>query len=177
MHTSFLYHAFGVRDQECTCIRYKDTCIVLKLQPRPDKLCCPVCKSKHIIRSGTHVRYIRSIPIGGKQVKLEMKVQRISCKDCLSTGQEHLHFVTGKRTYSNRLARLVVELSRMDTIKDIARFLHLSRDTVKEIRKNYLYRHYNNPDMTGVRYIGIDEFAVAKGHVYKPSLWIWKATG
>jgi transposase len=61
----------------------------------------------------------------------------------------------------------VVELSRIGTIKDVARFLHLSWDTVKEIQKRYLYSHYNNPDITDVRHIGIDEFAVARGQVYK----------
>jgi transposase len=45
--------------------------------------------------------------------------------------------------------------------------LNLSWDTVREIQKKYLYRHYNNPDIKGVRYIGIDEFALAKGHIYK----------
>jgi transposase len=65
------------------------------------------------------------------------------------------------------MARLVVKLSRIGTIKDVANYLHLSWDTVKDIQKKYLYRHYNNPDFTGFRYIGIDEFAVAKGHIYK----------
>jgi transposase len=58
-------------------------------------------------------------------------------------------------------------MSRTGTIRDVARPLHLSWDTVKEIQENCLYRHYNNPDFTGVRYIGMDEFAVAKGHIYK----------
>lgn len=167
MHTSFLYHAFGVREQECSRVRYEDKCIVLKLQTRKDKLCCSVCKSKNYIRSGTQVRRIRGVPIGGKQVILEMNIQRLECKDCQAIRQEHIHFVTGKRAYSNKLARLVVELSRIGTIKDVANHLHLSWDTVKDIQKRYLFRHYNNPDISRVRHIGIDEFAVAKGHVYK----------
>jgi len=96
-----------------------------------------------------------------------MKVQRLSCKDCGAIRQEHIHFVTGKRAYSNKLARLVIDLSRVGTIKDVANHLHLSWDTVKDIQKRYLYRHYNNPDISNVRHIGIDEFAVAKGHIYK----------
>ena len=43
----------------------------------------------------------------------------------------------------------------------------LRRDTVKDIQKSYLARHYGNPDFSGLEYIGIDEFAVSKGHVYK----------
>ena len=96
------------------------------------------------------MRRIRSVPVGSKQVVLEMKVQRLECKDCQSIRQKHIHFVTGKRGYSNKLAHLVVELSRLGTIKDVANHLHLSWDTVKDIQKRYLYRHYNNPDISKV---------------------------
>ena len=167
MNTSFLYHAFGVREQECTRVRYEDNGIILEIQTRAEKLCCPCCKSRHVIRSGCSIRTIRSIPIGHKQVKLRMKVQRVGCKDCGAVRQECLHFVTGKRTYTNRFCRLVVELSRISTIKDVASFLHVGWDTVKDIQKSYLARHYGSPDLTGLVYIGIDEFAVSKGHIYK----------
>jgi transposase len=167
MHTSFLYHAFGVREQECSSVRYEDNSIVLKVQTRKEKLCCPASKSKNCILPGSHLRRIRGVPVGNKQVYIEMKVQRIECKDCGSIRREDIHFVTGRRAYSNKLARPVVELSRTGTIKDVANHLHISRDTVKDIRKRYLYRHYNNPDISKISHTGIDEFAVAKGHIYK----------
>lgn len=74
-----------------------------------------------------------------KSVLLEMKVQRIECKDCHCNRQENIHFATGKRSYTNRMARLVVELSRIGTIKDVAHSLHLSWDTVKDIQKRYTF--------------------------------------
>lgn len=61
----------------------------------------------------------------------------------------------------------MVELSHIGTIKDVASFLHVGWDTVKSIQKSYLDRHYGKPDLSGLEYIGIDEFAVSKGHVYK----------
>ncbi|MDR2119954.1 MAG: transposase family protein [Tannerella sp.] len=70
-----MYHAFGIREQECSGVRYEEKGIVLKLQTRQDKLCCPLCKQQQIIRSGSHIRRIRSIPVGSKPVILEMKVQ------------------------------------------------------------------------------------------------------
>ena len=74
--------------------------------------------------------------------------------------------MTGKRSYTNKFARNVVDLSRIGTIKDVALFLNISWDTVKDIQKRYLQRHYGNPDLSKLEYIGIDEFAVRKGHVY-----------
>jgi len=96
-----------------------------------------------------------------------MKIQHIKCKSCGCVRQENVHFLTGKRGYTNRFSRLVVELSHIGTIQDVGRFLHLSWDTVKDIQKRYLQRHYANPNIRGLEYIGIDEFAVAKGHHYK----------
>ena len=167
MNTSFLYQAFGVLEQECTRVRYEDKSIILEIQTRKDKLVCPQCKSRHVKRAGVHIRRIRNVPIGGKQVIMHVKVQRVECKDCGSIRNERLHFVRGKRSYTNRFSNLVLSLSQIGTIKDVANFLHISWDTVKEIQKNYLKRHYGSPNLEGLEYIGIDEFAVAKGHIYK----------
>lgn len=52
------------------------------------------------------------------------------------------------------------------TIEDISHNLGMSWNTVKDIEKTYLKRHFSRPDLTGVRYIAIDEFAVSKGHEY-----------
>jgi len=167
MNTSFLYHAFGVRTAVCTSIDYKDRGIICDIQTRSDKLCCPKCKSRNIIRNGTVERDIRSLPIGSKPVTLHVKVQRIICRDCKCDCQEKLHYTTGKQTYTHRLARFVVCLLKIGTIKNVANFLGMSWATVKDIHKNYLKNNYVNPDMSKVKNIGIDEFAVKKGHKYK----------
>lgn len=96
-----------------------------------------------------------------------MKVQHVKCKSCGCIPQENIHFVTGKRSYTNKLARYVAKLSRIGTIKDFSLFLNISLDTAKDILKRYLQRHYGNPNLSKLKYIGIDEFAVCKGHVYK----------
>lgn len=43
----------------------------------------------------------------------------------------------------------------------------VSWDTIKDIHKRYLKRKYARPNIKKVKRIGIDEFAVQKGHVYK----------
>jgi transposase len=52
------------------------------------------------------------------------------------------------------------------TIADVAQHLKMSWNTVKEIQRLYLRRHYSKPRLKNVRYIAIDEFAVQKGHQY-----------
>lgn len=38
---------------------------------------------------------------------------------------------------------------------------------MKDIQKRYLHRQYSHPDLSELEYIGIDEFAVSKCHIYK----------
>lgn len=42
----------------------------------------------------------------------------------------------------------------------------VSWDTIKDIQKRYLKRKFGRPSLSKVRFIGIDEFAVQKGHRY-----------
>ena len=41
MNPSYLYHAFGVRHQECTKTEYKGNQNIHYIQTRKDELCCP----------------------------------------------------------------------------------------------------------------------------------------
>ena len=53
------------------------------------------------------------------------------------------------------------------TIKDVAFHLGVGWDMVKDIHKRYLKQKYSYVSIKKVKRIGIDEFAVRKGHVYK----------
>lgn len=109
------------------------------------------------------------LPIGGKKVVIRMKVQCYKCKhnDCNYDRQESIPFAKGSRTYTHRFAKYVVDLLRYMTLKDASARLNVSWDTVKEIHSIYLKGHYSPPSLDGVECIGIDEFAVKKGHMYK----------
>ena len=106
-------------------------------------------------------------PVEVSHGKIRVRRCRIECKSCGCIRQEKIHFVTGKRSYTNKFARYVVDLSRIGTVKDVALFLNISWDTVKDSQKRYLQRHYGNPDLSKLAYIGIDALALRKGHVSK----------
>ena len=167
MHTSFMFQALGLRDQECTRTRYEDNMIKFEIKTREDKLRCAHCGSSNVVHDGKAMREFRCVPIGSKPIVLLKTVFRLKCKDCGKELDEHIHFSTGKRRYTHKFERYVCELSSVMTIKDVATLLRVSWDTVKGIQKRYLYRRYNCPDLSGLKHIGIDEFAVQKGHVYK----------
>lgn len=52
------------------------------------------------------------------------------------------------------------------TIEHVADLLGVSWGLIKNIHKEYLQKEYQNPDFGSLRYIGIDEFSIRKGHEY-----------
>ena len=167
MNSSFLYHAWGLYTHECTCEEYKGNRIILYVQTKERIRCCPCCGARSVVKNGYRLRDFVGLPIGGKRVTIRMKVQRYKCKECDFDQQENIPFATGSRSYTHRFAKYVVDLLRGITLQDVSHHLGVSWDTVKEIHSSYLERHYSPPSLDGVENIGIDEFAVRKGHVYK----------
>ena len=169
MNSSFLYHAWGLYNHRCTREEYKGNTIILHLETKERQKVCPKCGGRHLVKNGYRLRDFIGLPIGGKETIIRMKVQRYKCKNesCEHDQQENIPFATGSRSYTHRFATYVVGLLKAMTLKDTANLLNISWDTVKDIHMNYLERHYSPPSLQGVDCIGIDEFAVRKGHVYK----------
>lgn len=169
MNDSFLYHAFGIRDMHYRKTEYKGNTIIITLQPRERLRKCPDCGSEHLVKNGKRTRDFIGLPIGGKKVLFRCELQRYRCKEkeCSFDRQQDISFAKGSRSYIKRLVPYVVDLLKIGTIKDVSDKLGIGWDTVKEIHKEYLQAKYGKPSLKGVSRIGIDEFAVRKGHVYK----------
>lgn len=168
MDTSFLYHAYGLKGVKCTRKEYKGNDLILHVEYSDRKIKCPRCGKYHtLLKNGFRYRNIIGLPIGGKRTVFRMKAQRYKCKECDYDQQEEISFTTGGRSYTHRFAKYVVDLLRGATLKQVSSWLHISWDTIKEIHGTYLKNHYSPPSLEGVDSIGIDEFAVRKGHVYK----------
>ena len=167
MNTDILNYAFGVSKQEVVEIVSEGTKTILKIVTPEEKICCPCCGSHDIVHSGGSLRRFRSVPFGSSPCFLEMYVRRVKCKDCGCVQQEEVDFAKGKRRHTQFFANMVIDLSRFATIEDIAWFLDCSWDLVRNIQMEFLQKEYGHPDLSDLRYISIDEFAVHKGHVYK----------
>ncbi len=169
MNSSFLYHAWGLYGLECTREEYKCNTIILNVQNKRRLCVCPKCGKCHLLKNGYRIRDFVGLPIGGKKIIIRMKVQRYKCKnkECDYDQQEKIPFATGSRSYTHRFAKYVVDLLQGMTLQDVSNHLNVTWDTVKEIHSIYLERHYSPPSLKGVKNVGIDEFAVKKGHIYK----------
>jgi transposase len=80
--------------------------------------------------------------------------------------QVDISFADPWRSYTKYFERYVLELSRCMTIRDVARHLNVGWDLIKGIQKRDLLRRYAKPKLKHLRYLAIDEIAIAKGHQY-----------
>jgi len=74
--------------------------------------------------------------------------------------------MNGKRRYTRSFALTALDLLRFGTIKDIANYLHVGWDLIKDIHKSKLQKLYRKMPIRQLKYLGIDEFSIRKGHEY-----------
>jgi transposase len=166
MSASLLYHGFGIRGYRLVKTEYVDGMVLFHLEQPRERLKCPACDSRNVVLRGSSDRLFRHVPIGGKRVWIHLAVPRVGCRDCGCVRRVKVTFADPRRRYTRALARYVLELSRHMTIKDVARHVGIGWDTVKEIQKTRLERHYARPRLKHLRKLAIDEIATRKGHVY-----------
>lgn len=166
MSTSFLYHAFGIRGYEYVRTEYPDGRVIFTIAQDPHDCRCPACGSRDVIARGSAQRTFRSLPIGSRPTAVVLPIPRVECRDCGAVRQVEVSFADPRRSYTKSFERYALELLRHMTIKDVARHLDVGWDTIKDIQKRDLSRRYAKPKLKHLRYIAIDEIAVAKGHRY-----------
>ncbi len=166
MSTSLLYHGFGIRGYRYVKTEYTEGKVIFHVEQARERLCCSACASRKVVLRGHSDRLFRHVPIGGKQVWIQFSVPRVGCQVCGCVRRVKVTFADPRRRYTRGFARYVLRLSRHMTIKHVAEHLGASWDTVKEIQKMHLERHYARPPLAHLRKLAIDEIATRKGHVY-----------
>ena len=74
--------------------------------------------------------------------------------------------MNGNKRYTRSFALTVLDLLQFATIRDVADYLHVGWDMIKEIHKLKLSKLYRKQDLSSLTYLGIDEFSIHKGHKY-----------
>ncbi|MCL4470365.1 MAG: ISL3 family transposase [Gammaproteobacteria bacterium] len=113
-------------------------------------------------------RTVLDVPLGGWPCEIEIEY----AETFLSFGQvrvERLPFVSPKVRVTKRYARLIAGMARHMPISTVARHTGLSWDSVKAIECAHLAETIPIPNpksLEGIRYLGVDEVARAKGQSY-----------
>nr|ART35514.1 A398 [uncultured bacterium] len=130
-------------------------------------------------------RKVRDLPIFDAPVELVVPRQRILCPDC-GPRIEALPWLSPYARVTARLAASVARLCKVTSIQHVAQFFGLDWKTVKDIDCAALEQELGPIDLSGVEILGMDEFAIQKGHRYatvivdptcKRVLWVGRGRG
>jgi transposase len=166
MSTSLLYHAFGLVGYREVSQNFQGGRVAFRIEQPEERFRCSHCGSEEVWSQGGKERTFHTLPIGSKPVQILFKVPRVLCLQCHKVRQVKLGFADPKKHYTRAFERYALELSRRMTIKDVAKHLQVSWDTIKEIQANNLERRFGKPKLGRLQEIAIDEIAIAKGHRY-----------
>lgn len=166
MSTSLLYHTNRINVVKYKRTRYERGAVIWVVELQRNICRCPRCNSYHNNFKESKTRRIRTIPIGTKPCFIEIITHRLECKKCKCRWWPKFSFVAGLRRMTKVFAEYLVSMMKLGTIKAVAEFTGVSWDTVKDIHKEHLQKKYRSVEYGKLRYLGIDEFGIKKGHEY-----------
>jgi len=166
MPTCLLYRAFGLNGYQLVADSLEKGVFQLKMRPPEKAIKCPGCGSTKVVRRGTLQRLVHAPLIGTYKTKVFIQTPRIECRQCQRVRTIKLPHVVPGKNHTKSFARLVVDLRKMMTIQDVARYLGVSTRMICDIDKRYLKTHFGKPKLKHVKLIAIDEISIRKGHTY-----------
>ena len=123
-------------------------------------------------KKGTINRYVRrqvrDMPLLGYPCVIEMELAQVFISKN-ARRLEHCEFVDRGCRFTRRFCRMISGLCRHMSIQAVSRHLGVRWETVRNIDKAYLEETLPALDptqLTGLKYLGVDEVARAKGHDY-----------
>jgi transposase len=130
-------------------------------------------------------RRVRDLPLFEHRVELLVQRVRVACARC-GPKLERLSWLQPYARVTRRLGESVAQLCRVASIRHVAHFFGLDWKTVKELDFASLEHQLGPVDLDGLEVIGMDEFAIQKGHRYatviveptrKRVLWVGRGRG
>jgi transposase len=159
---------------------------VIRLAPIGRRLRrCSGCGEQIEAIHDVELRRIRDLPVFEHLVELRVPRLRVACPGC-GPKLEQLTWLEPYARVTRRMADSVARLCQVASILHVARFFHLHWSTVKDLDRTYLERTLGPVDLDGLEVIGMDEFAIQKGHRYatviveptrKRVLWVGRGRG
>jgi len=166
MSTSIVYDTFSLTDIQHITSFLEQESIIFQGRLLNRALRCSTCKSKKVICKGRQARRYWLPPVGRRKCFIEIMIPRLKCKLCNVNKWLVPSFTKGKSHVSKAFAQFALELLHFGTVKDVAKFLGVSWDTIKEIHKTHLKKTYQRVPYEELRYLSIDEISLRKGHNY-----------
>ncbi len=140
-------------------------CVLRLRRDRNRPAYCSGCWREAPALHDTEWRTVRDLPMFEHAVELEIPRVRVACPHC-GPKLELLGWLDPYARVTKRLAESVSRLCAVMSIRHVADYFGLNWKTVKNIDMRSLERRLGPVDLSGVTVIGMDEFAIQRGHRY-----------
>jgi transposase len=147
---------------EITSVEMTDQKLTLFCRSRFGQAICPSCLEKTQQVRRRYRRKVRDLSITGRDVYLELEERQFYCPDCDRYFSERFSFVDPNRTTTTRYEAYLYRRCQKATILDVAVQENLLWDVVQAIFQRQAESLTSQFD--SVRWLGIDEIALRKGH-------------
>ena len=111
-------------------------------------------------------REFHAPPIAGKPVGVIPDVARVGCSRCGTVRQVEVPFADSRCHRTKSFERYALERLKQMTIRDVARRPNVGWDTIEDIRKRHLQKHFGKPRLKGLHRIASGEISIGRGHRY-----------
>ena len=113
--------------------------------------------------------------IGIDRTVLFIRTPRLECQICQQVLNAVLPGVVKLCNYTKSFARIVVDLRKKMTIRDVARYLGVREAMVRGIDKVYLQKTSSKPRLRDLEVIAIDEIYVGKKNKFFTIVIDWQS--
>ena len=186
MSTDISKDILGLKGQRVNTIKQDEQQIVIHChRDKRRRAIDPITGKKGTVNRYVH-RRVRDIPLFGTPCVIDIELAQVF----ISKNERRIEtceFVDKGCGFTHRFCQMISGLCRHMSIQAVARHLRLRWETVKNIDRTYLEKTLPALDptqLTGLKYIGVDEVARAKGHDYMSVVYdmvnghlIWVGTG
>lgn len=152
---------------------------IIELTPVEYTQDCPYCHSTSVIRNGTpYKRDVRHLAAFGKSVDLRIPSICLACKDCGATFTWKYSFVGPKKRYTKAFSAYLARQTYGTTVAHTSMEEQVPYSTMERIFKCDLHEksekiqeqvYQATVEREGL-VLGIDDFAIRKGHTYNTGL-------
>ena len=147
---------------EITSVEISDESLKVSCRSRLGQAICPSCQEKTQEIRKYYRRTLRDLPITGREVYLDLEERQFYCPNCDGYFSERFSFVEPNRTTTTRLEGYIYRCCLKSTVKAISVQENLLWDDVEGIFHRQASKLTQQVD--SVRWLGIDEIALRKGH-------------
>ena len=163
--TTLLRHVIGVPDLFVCSVLIEGNDLLVEVRPRHRKPRCGCCGQRAPGYDRASERRWRHLGLGASRLYLCYAPRRVECAAC-GVKTEQVPWAESGSRFTRDFEEMVAYLTRVTDKTQVTRLLGISWRTVGEVVERVVARKQDPERLSGLRWIGVDEFSHRKGQRY-----------